>query len=202
MELSPGVQYGASVLLAILVGSYAISDLFSLHFGWSLAVTGVLFGILGLALWRWRPQSRKEEMQRMHNAVEEIARLSLAEARAKALKLLEDPEKFECRRADTAGELDPRLPPSAKELFSLFTSVKAVAGEGNLSIEHVADSAYRPTLIRIGESEDSTELAVRPDEDPVYEIDGSDADEEELEEGGLPSVFHWILETDEVLYGE
>ena len=138
----------------------------------------------------------------MHQKVSDIKGLPLAEAKRRALAALADASRFECERQPAAKGLPAELPSLARELFSTCSAVKAMAGEARLSREEVGPARYRRGLIRIGTNLDATELVVRPGEEPVYEIDGSDADIRELEQGGIPSVYHWILVTEEVLYGK
>lgn len=153
-----------------------------------------------MAFWNWG--RRSNELAGMHQEVSGLQALPLAEARSRALAALRDPTHFECREEPLAGGLPAGLPDSAREIFSLYSSVKAVAGEALLSRSQIGPAQYRDGFLRIGTNLDATELAVRPGEEPVYEIDGSDADEREIERGGVPSLYHWVLVTEEVLYGK
>lgn len=150
----------------------------------------------------WKGSSRPKSLAGMHQEVSEIKSLPLTEAKRRVIAALQDPTRFECVRDPAVETASDDLPNSVREIFSIYSSVKAVAGEAILSRENLGPSSYRSGFIRIGTNLDATELAVRPCEEPVYEIDGSDADEQELDQGGIPSVYHWILVTEEVLYGQ
>jgi len=198
--MSPRIQFFLAVALAIGVAAYAVSDLWRVPMPVSMAAAALLVGGPALALWALT--SRRSPSSALARTVAMIAELPLGEARIRAQKALEDVRHFDCTPAASPAAFPPGLPPAALELFSRFVSIASVSGEARLSRDDVGPSAYKSGWLRIGYDLDAVELAVRPDEDAVYEIDGSDPDEHEVALGGVPSVYHWILITEEVLYGE
>lgn len=198
--MSPRLQFLLSVLLGIGFVGYLAWDVWGVPPAISVPVAALLVGGAAVALWKW--SSRPKPLSGMHQKVSEIKGLPLAEAKRRALAALEDPGRFECVREPLDGVLPSGLPGTVRELFSTYSVVQAVAGEARLSREDVGRSRYRREFLRIGTNLDDTELVVRPGEESVYEIDGSDADEREFEQGGIPTVYHWIVVTEEVLYGK
>ncbi|HEV8582574.1 MAG TPA: hypothetical protein VGX68_26200 [Thermoanaerobaculia bacterium] len=198
--MSPRLQFLLSALLAIGFVGYLAWDVWGVPLAVSVPVAALVVGGAAVALWKW--SSRPKPLSGMHQKVAEIKSLPLAEAKRRALAALEDPSRFECEREPVSGALPAGLPSLARELFSTYASIQAVAGEARLSRDELGPSQYRRELLRIGTNLDDTELVVQPGEEPVYEIDGSDADAREFEQGGIPTVYHWILVTEEVLYGK
>jgi len=198
--MSPRLQFFLSVLLGIGFVGYLAWDVWGVPLAISVPVAALLVGGAAVALWKW--SSRSKPMSGMHQKVAELKSLPLAEAKRRALAALEDSGRFECVREPVDGVLPGDLPDLVRELFSTYASVQAVAGEARLSRQEAGRSRYRREFLRIGTNLDDTELVVRPGEEPVYEIDGSDADARELEQGGIPTVYHWIVVTEEVLYGK
>ena len=198
--MSPRLQFLLSALLGIGFVGYLVWDVWGVPLTISVPVAALVVGGAAVALWKW--SSRAKPLSGMHQAVADIKGLPLAEAKRRALAALADPSRFECVREPVAGALPGDLPSLVRELFSTYSSVKAVAGEAHLSREQAGPARYRRGFVRIGTNLDDTELVVRPGEEPVYEIDGSEADEREIEQGGIPTVYHWILVTEEVLYGK
>jgi hypothetical protein len=79
--------------------------------------------------------------------------------------------------------------------------VEAISGEARVSRNLIDHSDYIKGLLRIGTDVDFTEIAVRPFEDSIYQIDGSEIGSEDFRASEIPSIYHWVLVTDEVLYG-
>lgn len=197
--MSPRVQFSLTVIVAVGVAAYLASDVWRVPLTISLPTAALLIGAPAAAVWRW--SSRRPSRHAAAQAVSIIRELPIAEARARALKALENSSRFECVRAALAAPLPAGLPASVGELLSVYASIRSAAGEAHVSREQIGPSDYRPGLIRIGSDLDSVELVVRPGEDRVYEIDGSDADAQEIGGGGIPSLYHWILISEEILYG-
>lgn len=200
--MTPGLQFAASVVLAAVVISYGISDVAGTAFLPTLVIVGLILGIFGAMFWRFiRRRQPSEDIRRMKDAVDGVHRLSLSEARRRALEVLADRERFRTSEP-FEGDLPKELPDTVAELFRKHATIETVAGEARLAAAHVGAAKYRRDCLRIGSAEDATELVVLPGQDSVFEIDGSEADEQELASGGRPSVYHWVLEMDEVFYGE
>jgi hypothetical protein len=198
--MSPRLQFFLSVLLGVGFVGYLAWDVWGVPLALAVPVAALLVGGAAMAL--WKRSSRPTPLGGMHKKVSDLQGLPLAEAKRRALEALEDPSRFECVREPAAGSLRADLPGLVRELFSTCSTVQAVAGEARLSREEVGPARFRQGFLRIGTNLDDTELVVRPGEEPVYEIDGSEADAREVEQGGIPTVYHWILVTAEVLYGK
>lgn len=127
--------------------------------------------------------------------------MRVEEARQLAYQLLSNPLKFACVKAYAKLNIQVNLPRTVREVFSEYQSVRTIAGEAYLGTDVIRPAEYHKDFWRIGTNLDFTEVAVRPPADDVYEIDGSEKTEDELNGSRLPTIFHWILVTSEVLYG-
>ena len=130
-----------------------------------------------------------------------VTHLTLSEAQNKANKLLEDRKQFKYVKASMPLQTAYRLPSILLEFFSMYESVETIAGESYLSRNLIGASEFQHGFVRIGTDVDATEIAIRLNEDFVYEIDGSESDEADFLASRLPSIYHWIIVTSEVLYG-
>ncbi|MCX5784519.1 MAG: hypothetical protein NTX59_02415 [Elusimicrobia bacterium] len=124
-----------------------------------------------------------------------IAALPLAEAKAKALELLKDPMKFQCIPAKTPPERE--LPPSVRELFLVYELIEARDYPKDVRLDQKEMLASRAAagFLSIGGYFDE-EVAIRPGEDTVYEIDCAQTGKERKQKT-FPSIFHWIVLTAE-----
>jgi hypothetical protein len=140
-------------------------------------------------------------MKKIEETVTKITQLTIEEAKAKSNVLLEDSAKFKCVRSTVSDSPAFSLAQSLMDFFSAYESVEAVAGEGIISKKMIMPSEYQRGFLRIGTDSDFTELAVRSNEDQLYQIDGSERTETDFRSSQLPSIYHWVLVTDFVLYG-
>jgi len=196
------LQFGAAIIIAAQVITYGMLEVVGIAYLVTFLVLLIVIGLLGWFLWR-HPSHRRANLdtKRMEQAITEIKSLSFEEARETAYKLLADTSKFKCIRASTGLQMQHRLSASLQEFFSAYESVKAIAGEAQLSRSLIGSSEYLKGFMRIGTNLDFTEIAVHPNEDHIYEIDGSEVSEEDFKASQLPSIYHWVLVIDEVLYG-
>lgn len=136
----------------------------------------------------------------LEREISKIVLMTAEDARQCAFQLLSNPQRFACVRAQ--GELNVRekLSRTVCELFSKYESVRVIAGEAYLGTDVIGPSEYQKGFLRIGTNLDFTEVAVRPMADDIYEIDGSEENEQEFSASRLPTVFHWILVTSRVLH--
>lgn len=199
------VQLVFSIVVAGSIVGFIATD----GWGWPFAAVTVLsaggFGLVARLILRMLARSRSGSRfaRDMQAAEEEMFELTTEQARERALLLLGDSRKFRCEvvSAETGGQIDA-LGPELRDLFSQYSRVAAVAGEARLDRQVVGQSKLRSTLLRVGTDSDDTEIVVRPGGDRLYEIDGSEATETELEESAFPSVYHWLLGTAWTLYPE
>jgi hypothetical protein len=199
--MSPRFQFWSSAILGMGFIGYLASELWGVPLTISIPISALLVGAPALVLWKWSSR-RKQHFAGMHKTVSHIRNLSLPEAKSRALAALEDPTRFECRREPLARALPANLPSAVRDLLSIYASVKTVAGEAIVARERLGPARFRSGFMRIGTDQGDVELVVRPGEEPIYEIDGSEADAREIEQREVPSIYHWVLITEEVLYGK
>jgi hypothetical protein len=168
--------------------------------GATVALWSLQIALTNLML-QWKSRSNSKLFAGLDKSIADIVRIPHAEARKRALSTLANAQRFECIKKPLNAPVPESLPGSVRELFSMFSSVRTCNGEALLSLELVGPANSPHSLIRIGTDILDTEIAVRPGEEPVFKVDGSDEDQVELDRGGIPSVYHWILVEEEILYG-
>jgi hypothetical protein len=200
--VSPKLQFLISIFIAAHLIAYGLSGTMGFSYATLFFGSLVILGMFGFFLWRWSGSKRTSTYRReMKQAIAEIKGLSLENAKKRAYLLLGESNKFKCVMARSTQDLSADLAASLQEFFSIYESVETVAGEAKLSRDAIGQSEYNEGFLRIGTNLDFTEIAVRPMEDDVYEIDGSEVSQEDLRSSQLPSIFHWVIVTSEVLYG-
>ncbi|MBI1760796.1 MAG: hypothetical protein HYR56_05095 [Acidobacteria bacterium] len=200
--MTPKPQFIITVILAAHLIAYSISGAIGITYLTAFLVCMSVLGFLGRLLWlrssHWQTTPTAKGVVQ---ATVSINNLSLVEARENAYNLLGDTTKFKCIRATTSFQMEYHLPASLQEFFSIYETVEAVAGDAQLSRGHIGPSAYLAGFLRIGIDIESTEIAILLGEDCVYQIDGSEVSDEDIKASQLPSIYHWVLDTAEVLYG-
>lgn len=196
------VQIAFVVLLGAHLISYGLTGGLTLgYFLIFMAVTAIFIGgiIMFLKLLRVNKGTQKF-VGELESAKNNIFSMTIEEAKLKAEKLLEDVNKFTCSPGKMiTEELFCILPQTVNDLFAKCADLKAVAGEAHLSVEDIGPSKYHHGFIRIGTDSDFVELVVEANKDPVYEVDGTES-LEDLQENSFPSVYHWVLFVNFVLY--
>ncbi len=130
-----------------------------------------------------------------------INALPLQSAKDKAEMLLADSQKFRCiKEANGNDVLLERLSPQLRAFFSLYQTVETVLGEARLNRADIKAVEYDKGLLQIGTDMAGTTLVVRPLQETVYIIDGTERSKTEISEHQFPSLYHWILMTNFILY--
>lgn len=142
----------------------------------------------------WRKMTGANVREWASRIREEVEALPLAEARRLALAALEDRARFhivESQAGPEEASVLEQLPEGARELFEKYEQIEHVYTDTKYLRKNIGPAEYLPGFLRLGTSIDSTELAVRPGQEFLYEIDGSEESEAQLY--GMSSVFHQIV---------
>lgn len=125
----------------------------------------------------------------------EINQLPFDVVKIKAEQLLEDTTKFTCKKASKTLSVEKcPLGPQLMAFFSKYESIETISGTITLSWSSIGVSDLNSKYTRIGQdNEFSTEFVVKGKEEPVYEIDGSEENEAEIEKSKYNTIYHWIL---------
>ena len=135
-----------------------------------------------------------EITNRVEEALNQIRLLSLDEAKSQGEDVLMYSTRFKCTKAELSDDAKiHNLAPCLRELFSRFAIIEAVDGEMYLSRQEIRAAEFNSEFLRIGTDFDSTELVVKPQEEIVYEIDGSEITEDQIRQASYPSVYHLLL---------
>lgn len=164
-------------------------------FGILAAITFVLWLLL-FRPWAWEKESRSH--REAYEAVwQKVMALPLEEASQRAMKLLSDPECFECEYSDTPlDEIASQLSPSLRLLASQFSLIRTVGGEAEIRLRNLHVSRYHPDYWTLGRGDEDglIEVAVRLGQETVYEIAWGFVDRSgtpPVDE--YPSIYHWII---------
>ncbi len=154
-------------------------------------LTTKLAGRLIEASHRWFPDT-DSQLASFQRRLDNIRKLSDNEARARALAVLSDENRFVCSALTDEQIVSPpiTLGPAASELFSRYSSIETAGGEmliGPNVIRNVSTKTYH----EIGGTEDGA-VYVTQSSDVIYEMS---ADRRELAPVA-DTVYHWLLMVD------
>ncbi|CAI4030256.1 hypothetical protein DNFV4_00684 [Nitrospira tepida] len=188
----------AHFIAILLVGGVSVEYL--VVFGVAFVLVGLIFDLAIKVVVRSTERSLAPFKQRYDSVKARISALSLSEAKRRALTLLEDGSKFVCiRRATTEDPHLEGLPQGLKDFFGQFESVEAVEGELQLRRADICNSKFNPEFIRVGAESDFREIVVRPNEESIFVIDGSESDLYDWPRYAHRSIFHFLLLQGELL---
>ncbi len=142
----------------------------------------------------WKAQQKDAawvESEELRVGVPQIKKLPCAEAKIKALEVLQDDEKFLCVKDDAGLDAIEDWSGTLKDFFLVFHSVAVQNADSQISRDFIGGSEISADYIRIGITLEHCELAFRPGEDTIYIIEGSGDSPEELD--SFSSIYHWIL---------
>jgi hypothetical protein len=127
-----------------------------------------------------------------------VAHLSLDAAIREAEAFLADGQRYRVTRREVVPG-DPKrldlLGPVTRSFFESIESLEEVRGETRIDRRFIQRSAYNLDYVQIGSGFDLTHLVVQPQQDVVFELDGS---EDEPESPGYPTIYHWLVYADRV----
>jgi hypothetical protein len=154
-----------------------------------LLLTFLFFGLVRL-LRAWR------ESGKLHHQVEEQLAATRAllrrEAQERALTLLLDAKLYRIVENPALADSLQSLGPELQKFFSRFEAVREIKGETSLDRKQIGASTLREGFLKIGTDMEHTEIVARPNEDPIYVIDGTEPEDEQVEEG-FPTIYHYIV---------
>lgn len=128
-------------------------------------------------------------------AEQRIQALSPDEAKARALALLQDPNRFRAEpNTEPNAEVLTSLAPLQREVFSRYRTIEVATGESFLSIAEYAPSPA-PGFFRIG-GEEGGDYAIRPGDEAIYFIYATKPGAPPKVERPYPSIYHWVLLAD------
>jgi hypothetical protein len=122
-----------------------------------------------------------------------VEALPVDAARAEAEELLRDAQKYDVEDWGDRKRPDwiTRLPINLRDFFFSYASVKERYGDTVIAVDEYGPSEYAKGLTRIGRGIDHTEVVFRDRTDDVWQIDGSERTEEEMEH--FRTVYHLLL---------
>lgn len=177
--------------LSIIFLTYVFAAFFILIIGYHVIVRSIV------------KMSQKDPLiKELKRFEQEINQLPFETVKARAEEILEDKSKFLCVRASMPVPNNiSHLGEYVADIFNKYKSIKAIQGEEYLGWDQVGKSLLNQAYTRIGRDlDDLTEFVVRPGENSVYEIDGSEKSSEKFEDVRYSSIYHWILIIDKILY--
>lgn len=188
------------VIGSILAGSFLVASIVAKRFSWEAVIVFVATAVTLTLLWtifvKRNTRSAADRAGQLAKRDGENAKISVEDAKARAVKLLADAKRFKCVNAsepyrDTLNVMPPQL----GEFFSQYVRVTAVFGDAVLDRDLVGRSTINDRLVRIGVDVAECELAILPKQEAIYEVDDGAASEFRV----YPSVYHLIVSLDEEL---
>jgi hypothetical protein len=120
-------------------------------------------------------------------AQSDVASMSLAQAKREAESALRDGNWVRVtNRTKEDGPVPPGVIGTCAELFERYSAVEQVNGELRIALDLVQRSERDAGFLRIGEDFDDVELAVRPGEEGVYELDFEGV------QGTNQTIYHYL----------
>lgn len=161
-----------------------------------------IFLIFLCTLYYFKAMSSSKKFSKDYFALKQTTySLTLQQAKEEAMPLLLNKDKFQC--VENLNALNPiidNLAPALSELFSRYESIETVLGEARISRSELNWYEQDDRFIVIGTDSAHVELITKPGKEALYEVDGTEESDGDITEDAYPSVYHWILMTDRILY--
>jgi hypothetical protein len=154
---------------------------------WALSLVVLLAIATVAAIFAVRTSQRRAAYRSRRRRIED---LSLDEA----IKRVEEVSADWRREENLEGirtKPSPTLGPITARFVEQYAEFSSPNGTHRLGARYLATSRYRSDMLSIGTS-DYLELCVRPGDDRVFVIDGSETDDELTD--AYPSVFHLLVD--------
>jgi len=120
-----------------------------------------------------------------------VRSLSRREAEEKALGLLTNGKHYRIVENPVSKDSLPALGPELQKFFSRFEEASEIRGETNLNRNAIGPSSLREGFLKIGTDIEHTEIVVRPHEDGIYIIDGTEPEDQAVEES-FETIYHYL----------
>ncbi len=145
--------------------------------------------------WVLKKVSESRRFRREMEALNDrVFGMSIDDAREELQPLLDDEGKYQCAESGPGRAEKKRLAPLApavRAFLERYSLIEEIRGDIQLGRAHLGESDHDSTYTRIGLGVDASEVVVVPGDETVFEIDGSDTEDEPPI--GYPSVYHWML---------
>jgi len=189
------------IWVSACVGGTLVAYLFvqklTLTFAFVFLLASACIGVMvhGL-IWLIVRASRKDPIFiELKKYRDEINQMTPLVAKDRAENMLVDESKFICVKA--TGLVPEKVAPLGKyivELFSKYESIEVVGTADVLGWGHIGMSDVKPGYVRIGRDlDDCVEFAIKPGEEYVYELTGSEETEKDFVDNRHLTIYHWIL---------
>jgi hypothetical protein len=192
MKLTGEQQAALSLVILSNVVASAVAGFNGRYF-----VASVLSFSISLFLWHWIvgrivESSERSPFRTKYRETEAgLRRLSVDEARAKVVRVLQDISRFNATPAESENPCMPEvLGPALTSFFRIYQSVVAVRGEFQISRGFLSQQPYRQGTLKVGIDSDFCEYAAFPNDDQVLEVEGSGG---ESVVHTHPSIYHLVL---------
>ena len=121
-----------------------------------------------------------------------LAELSDSAAKARALDLLADSDRFVATPGSALSVLPSWISPSTREFFGTFVAVSAKFADFSVGVSHIGPSPTEDRLLQVGWYGEHVELCLSPLDGLVYRL-ADDVRGDERREGSDATLWHVVL---------
>jgi hypothetical protein len=133
----------------------------------------------------------KKIMSRPSTSNQQVKLMSVEQARTRVDTLIAEGSLL-VEPADGSKGLSDHLGPITREFFSRYGAVTTRRGGFRLAASDIRPSEYAAKWLSIGHAED-WDVVQRPSNDEVFVIEGSEANETEMEVR-FPTIYHLVVD--------
>lgn len=191
-----------SSLLGGILATYLLSKVLAINpLLLCIIVFCLLITIVYLIIWLMEKMNKSKDTDLITYRVEQ-SKLPTEVVKEKVDLLLDDHKKFLVVLADQElpDNLQNLLGDELGLFFSKFKQIEALDGDLKLNWDIIGPS-NNSKYLRIGYDTDFVEYVLSEDKKQIYEIDGSEKNEEEIQNWPHPSIYHLILYVHKCIYG-
>jgi hypothetical protein len=140
----------------------------------------------------WAESRRTKRYMRELDALDaEIASMSLAQARASAVRVLAAPRFVKATKWSSRPKLHADLGPVLREFFTDIQVVEIPESEQCADVALLEPFDFVDGFLNLGSDGEHTHLAIKPGDDAIYIV--ADDTEEDHVSDTYASVYHWIV---------
>jgi hypothetical protein len=156
-------------------------------------IWGVITVILFVIAYRGKKQPGSTLRRNIESDTAAIISIPYEIASDRVSQYLQDSSMFKVIRWDEYEQPKYSLPSGVMVLQKQYKSISSVRGETNINFAKITRWKVNKNYYKIGTDVMGSYILIRPDDETIYLLDGSENTEEEISDNSYPSIYHYLL---------